>query len=158
MNVETIARAALADFLGGDPDEVAFGANRTTLTFHIGRALGRHWSADDELVVTELDHHAHVDPSRLARERRFVVRTVRFRTETGQLDMEDLAAALGPKTRLLAIGVARNALGTKSDVRRAADLAHAQGALVFVDAVHYAPHALVDMAALGADFLVSEVR
>ena len=96
MNVETIARAALADFLGRSPDEVAFGANRTTLTFHLGRdlgrALGRHWSADDELVVTELDHHAHVDPSRLARERGLVARTVRFRTETGQLDMAALGA------------------------------------------------------------------
>jgi selenocysteine lyase/cysteine desulfurase len=92
MNVETIARAAPADFLGGSPDEVAFGANRTTLTFHLRRALGRHWSPDDELVVTELDHHAYVDPSRLARERGLVVRTVRFRTETGQLDMAALGA------------------------------------------------------------------
>jgi cysteine desulfurase family protein (TIGR01976 family) len=81
------------------------------------------------------------------------VRAVCFRPETGQLDGDDLAAALGPRTRLLAIGAASNALGTKSDVRRAADLAHARGALVFVDAVHYAPHALVDVTALGADFL-----
>jgi len=148
------ARAALADFLGGTPSEIAFGANMTTLTFHLGRALGRRWSPGDEVVVTELDHHANVDPWRqLARERGLVVRAARFRTETGQLDMDDLAAALGPRTRLLAIGAASNALGTKSAVRRAADLAHAAGALVFVDAVHYAPHALVDVAALGADFL-----
>ena len=148
------ARAALADFLGGRPGEVAFGANMTTLTFHLGRALGRRWTPGDEIVVTELDHHANVDPWReLAKERGFTVRTVRFRTEIGQLDMDDLASALGKKTRLLAIGAASNALGTKSDVRRAAELAHAAGALVFVDAVHYAPHALVDVAALGADFL-----
>jgi selenocysteine lyase/cysteine desulfurase len=148
------ARSALADFLGGAPSEVAFGANMTTLTFHLGRALGRRWTPGDEIVVTELDHHANVDPWRqLAQERGFTVRTVRFRTETGQLDMDDLASALGKKTRLLAIGAASNALGTKSDVRRAADLAHAAGALVFVDSVHYAPHALVDVAALGADFL-----
>ena len=148
------ARAALADFLGGKPSEVAFGANMTTLTFHLGRALGRRWTPADEIVVTELDHHANVDPWRqLAKERGFTVRTVRFRTETGQLDMDDLAGALGKKTRLLAIGAASNALGTKSDVRRAAALAHAAGALVFVDAVHYAPHAFVDVAALGADFL-----
>jgi cysteine desulfurase family protein (TIGR01976 family) len=148
------ARGALADFLGGRPSEIAFGANMTTLTFHLGRALGRRWAAGDEIVVTELDHHANVDPWRqLAKERGLVVRAVRFRTETGQLDMDDLASALGPKTRLLAIGGASNALGTKSDVRRAADLAHAKGALVFVDAVHYAPHALVDVSALGADFL-----
>jgi cysteine desulfurase family protein (TIGR01976 family) len=148
------ARGALADFLGGRPTEVAFGANMTTLTFHLSRALGRGWAAGDEVVVTELDHHANVDPWRqLARDRDLVVRAVRFRTETGQLDMDDLASVLGPRTRLLAIGAASNALGTKSDVRRAADLAHAKGALVFVDAVHYAPHALVDVTALGADFL-----
>ena len=148
------ARAALADFLGGKPTEIAFGANMTTLTFHVGRALGRGWAAGDEVVVTELDHHANVDPWRqLARERDLVVRAVRFRPDTGQLDMDDLAAVLGPRTRLLAIGAASNALGTKSDVRRAADLAHEKGALVYVDAVHYAPHALVDVAALGADFL-----
>jgi len=148
------ARTALADFLGGKPSEIAFGANMTSLTFHLGRALGRGWAAGDEIVVTELDHHANVDPWRqLARERGLGVRAVRFRADRGQLDMDDLAAALGPRTRLLAIGAASNALGTKSDVRRAADLAHARGARVFVDAVHYAPHALVDVAALGADFL-----
>jgi cysteine desulfurase family protein (TIGR01976 family) len=148
------ARAAFADFLGGRPSEIAFGANMTTLTFHLGRALGRRWAPGDEIVVTELDHHANVDPWRqLARVRDFVVRTVRFRPDTGQLDMHDLAGALGPRTRLVAIGAASNALGTKSDVRRAAELAHAMGALAFVDAVHYAPHALVDVGALGADFL-----
>ncbi len=148
------AREALADLLGGRPAEIAFGANMTTLTFHLGRALGRRWSPGDELVVTELDHHANVDPwRRLASERGLTVRTVRFHPETGQLDREDLAAAIGPRTKLLAIGAASNALGTITDVRRAADLAHAAGALVFVDAVHYAPHALVDVTALGADFL-----
>lgn len=148
------ARQALADFLGGRPSEIAFGANMTTLAFHLGRALGRRWSAGDEIVVTELDHHANIDPWRwLAEERGATLRAVRFRAETGQLDLEDLAAAIGPRTRLLAIGAASNLLGTINDVRRAADLAHAAGALVFVDAVHYAPHALVDVAALGADFL-----
>ena len=148
------ARGALADFVGGRPSEIAFGANMTTLTFHLGRALARRWTPADEIVVTELDHHANVDPWRqLAKEHGLAIRTVRFHPETGQLDMGDLAGALGKKTRLLAIGAASNALGTKSDVRRAADLAHAAGALVFVDAVHYAPHALVDVAALGADFL-----
>jgi cysteine desulfurase family protein (TIGR01976 family) len=148
------ARAVLADFVGGRPAEIAFGANMTTLTFHLGRALGRRWSRGDEIVVTELDHHANSDPWRwLAREHGLTVRTVRFDAETGQLDMPGLAAAIGPSTRLLAIGAASNAIGTINDVRRAADLAHAAGALVFVDAVHYAPHALVDVAALGADFL-----
>jgi cysteine desulfurase family protein (TIGR01976 family) len=148
------ARAALADFLGGQPDEIAFGANMTSLTFHLGRALGRRLAPGDEVVVTELDHHANSDPWRqLARERGLGVRSVRLRTETGQLDLDDLAAAIGRSTKLLAIGAASNALGTISDVRSAADLAHAVGAIVFVDAVHYAPHALVDVAALGADFL-----
>jgi cysteine desulfurase family protein (TIGR01976 family) len=147
------ARDALADFLGGRSDEIAFGANMTTLTFHLARALGRRWP-DGELVVTELDHHANSDPWRdLARERGLTVRAVRFHAETGQLDLAELAAAIGPRTRLVAIGAASNALGTINDVRRIADLAHAAGALVFVDAVHYAPHALVDVAALGADFL-----
>jgi len=148
------SREAVANFLGGRPSEIAFGANMTTLTFHLGRALGRRWTAGDEIVVTELDHHANVDPWRqLARERGLTVKAVPFRTETGQLDMDALASALGPRTRLLAIGGASNALGTINDVRRAADLARAAGALVFVDAVHYAPHALVDVTALGADFL-----
>jgi cysteine desulfurase family protein (TIGR01976 family) len=148
------AREALADFVGGRPTEIAFGANMTSLTLHLGRALGRRLQPGDELVVTELDHHANADTWRqLAKERGLVVKAVRFRRETGQLEMDDLAAAIGPRTRLLAIGAASNALGTINDVRRAADLAHAAGALVFVDAVHYAPHALVDVAALGADFL-----
>ena len=148
------AREALADFLGGRASEIAFGANMTTLTYHLGRALGRRWSAGDEIVVTELDHHANSDPWRdLAKERGLTIRTVRFSAETGQLDVQELARAIGSKTKLLAIGAASNALGTINDVRRAADLAHAAGALVFVDAVHYAPHTLVDVAALGADFL-----
>ena len=149
------AREALGDFLGGRASEIAFGANMTTLTFHVGRALGPRWSPGDEIVITELDHHANADPWRwLAREHRLAIRPVRFRPETGQLDLAELTAAIGPRTRLVAIGAASNALGTINDVRRIADLAHAAGALVFVDAVHYAPHTLVDAAALGADFLV----
>jgi cysteine desulfurase family protein (TIGR01976 family) len=148
------ARAALADFVGGKPSEVAFGANMTSLTFHLGRALARQWSPGDEIVVTELDHHANSDPWRqVARDRGLTIRAVRFRPLTGQLDTEDLAKAIGPRTRLLAIGAASNALGTVNDVAQAASLAHAAGALVYVDAVHYAAHALVDVAALGADFL-----
>jgi cysteine desulfurase family protein (TIGR01976 family) len=149
------AREVLADFVGGDPSEIAFGANMTSLTFHIGRALGRGWGPGDEVIVTELDHHANVDPWRaVGRERGLTVRAVPFRVEDGQLDMEALEQALTPKTRLLAIGAASNALGTINDVARAAKLAHAVGARVFVDAVHYAPHALVDVAAMGCDFLV----
>jgi cysteine desulfurase family protein (TIGR01976 family) len=148
------AREALADFLGGSASEIAFGANMTTLTFHLGRALARQWKAGDEIVVTELDHHANSDPWRqVARERGLTIRAVRFRPLTGQLDLDDLARAIGPRTRLVAIGAASNALGTVNDVPHAARLARAAGALLFVDAVHYAAHALVDVAQLGADFL-----
>jgi len=148
------ARQALADFLQAAPDEIAFGANMTTLTFHLARSLGRAWGAGDEIVVTELDHHANVDPWRaLAKDRGVTVRTVAMRPQTGQLDGEDLERALSSRTRILAIGAASNALGTVNDVRRAVELAHARGALVFVDAVHAAPHALPEVKAVGCDFL-----
>jgi len=107
-------------------------------------------------VVTELasPREPSIPGASSRRERDLTVRSVRLRTETGQLDGDDLAAAIVPKTRLVAIGAASNALGTISDVApKRADLAHARGATVFVDAVHYAPHALVDVKALGADFL-----
>ncbi|HEX7119202.1 MAG TPA: cysteine desulfurase-like protein [Longimicrobiales bacterium] len=148
------ARAALADFLGAAPDEIAFGANMTTLTFHLARALGRGWRAGDEVVTTELDHHANIAPWR-ALEREFGVRTrmARMRPESGQLDWDDLERCITERTRLVAIGAASNALGTITDVRRAADLAHAAGAQIFVDAVHLAAHAPIDVRALDCDFL-----
>lgn len=148
------ARGALADFLGAQPNEVVFGANMTTLTFHLGRALGRGWGPGDEIVVTELDHHANVAPwTALQRERGVTIRTVPLIVETGQLDWAALEQALSSRTRLLAIGAASNALGTVTDVARAARVARAVGALTFVDAVHYAPHNLVDVRAIGCDFL-----
>jgi len=148
------ARGSLADFLNADPDEVAFGANMTTLTFHLARALGRRWGPGDEIVITELDHHANVGPwQAVARERGVTLKVVPFRPETGELDWEALGRAIGPRTRLLAIGAASNALGTISDVAKAREIARGVGALVFVDAVHFAPHRLVDVRALGCDFL-----
>lgn len=148
------ARGALADFINASPTEIAFGANMTTLTFHLSRTLGRLYGPDDEIVATELDHHANVAPwQALARERSVTVRMVKMRPETGQLDWDDLERQITKRTRLLAIGAASNALGTINDVRRAAEMAHAVGALVFVDAVHYAPHELVDVRALDCDFL-----
>jgi cysteine desulfurase family protein (TIGR01976 family) len=148
------AREAFADLVGGSAREIVFGANMTTLTLHLGRALGRGFEPGDEIVVTELDHHANVDPWRaVARERGLAVRAVPFRPETLTLDADALAAAISPRTRLLALGAASNAVGTINDVRRAADLAHRAGALLFVDAVHYAPHVFVDVDSLGADFL-----
>jgi len=148
------ARATLADFLNAHPSEIAFGANMTTLTYHLSRALGRQLHSGDEIVVTELDHHANVAPwHALAHERGVVVRTVRMQTEDGQLDWRDFEQQLTKRTRVVAIGAASNALGTISDVRRAADAAHAVGALMFVDAVHYAPHVLIDVRALACDLL-----
>jgi cysteine desulfurase family protein (TIGR01976 family) len=149
------AREALADYVNGAPDEIVFGANMTTLTFHVGRALGRGTlKPGDEVVLTELDHHANSDTWRaLAAERGLAVKVVRLRPETGQLDAEDLERAITPRTRLLAIGAASNALGTINDVPAIARRAKAAGALVFVDAVHYAAHQPPDVVALGCDML-----
>jgi cysteine desulfurase family protein (TIGR01976 family) len=148
------SRALCADFLNASPSEIAFGANMTTLTFHLSRALGLGYSPGDEIVVTELDHHANIDPwRRLALERGITIRTVQLDTESGQLNYEDLERFVGPKTRLVAIGAASNALGTINNLERVIKLAHDAGALVFVDAVHYAPHALIDVKQLDCDFL-----
>lgn len=148
------ARQAVADFVNASPAEIVFGNNMTTITFHIARALGRSWGAGDEVVVTELDHHANIAPwQALARERGITIRSVPFSLETGQLDWAALERAITSKTRLLAIGAASNALGTITDVTAAAKLAHGVGALVFVDAVHYAAHGLIDVRLADCDFL-----
>lgn len=153
---EAIARArrTLADFLNAEENDIAFGANMTTITFHLARALARGWKAGDEIVVTELDHRANVDPwLAAAKDHGLVVRMVKANAESGTLDWDDLRAQLSPRTRLLAIGAASNALGTITDVAAATALAHEVGALSYVDAVHYAPHNLVDVRAIGCDFL-----
>jgi cysteine desulfurase family protein (TIGR01976 family) len=148
------ARQTVADFLNAAPAEIAFGANMTTLTLHLSRALGRTFREGDSVVVTELDHHANVDPWReLAKDKGLRVRTVRMITETGQLDWEDFARALAEGPRLVALGAASNALGTINDVRAATEQAHAAGALVFIDAVHYVPHSLADVRDMACDFL-----
>ncbi len=148
------ARRTVADFVNGREDEIAFGQNMTSLTFHLARGLGRAWGPGDEIVVTELDHHANVAPWRaLAVDRGVTIRTARMRTEDGTLDWADLERQVNAKTKLVAIGAASNALGTISDVKKAAALAHSVGALSFVDAVHYAPHQLVDVQDIGCDFL-----
>jgi cysteine desulfurase family protein (TIGR01976 family) len=149
------ARTGVAALLGARPAEIAFGANMTTLTFHLARALGRRWSAGDEVVITDLDHHANVAPwQAIARERGITLRTVAVNAAEGTLDWTSLEAAFSPRTRLLAIGAASNALGTINDVAAATRIAHAAGALTLVDAVHFVPHAPVDFAAIGCDFLV----
>ena len=148
------ARTAIADFLNGRVDEIAFGQNMTTLTFHLARGLGRAWGPGDEIVITELDHHANQAPWRaLENDRGLTVRVARMRTADGRLDWADLESAITKRTKLVAVGAASNALGTVSDAKRVSELAHAVGALAFVDAVHYAPHELVDVAAIGCDFL-----
>lgn len=148
------ARVALAEFVNASPREIAFGQNMTTLTFHLARALGRGWGPGDEVVVTELDHHANVAPWRaLERERGITVRMARADEKAGILDLDDLARLVGPRTRLVAIGAASNAIGTITDVQSVCAMARERGALSFVDAVHYAPHVLVDVRAIGCDFL-----
>jgi cysteine desulfurase family protein (TIGR01976 family) len=149
------ARGAFRDlFNARSADEVVFGNNMTTLAFHLARSLGRAWGAGDEVVVTELDHQANVAPwMAIARERGITVRTARFDPVTGELDLDDMARLVGPRTRLVAVGAASNALGTVNDVAAVVGLAHAAGALAFVDAVHFAPHAVIDVQAWDADFL-----
>lgn len=148
------ARQACADFLNASSSEIAFGANMTTLTFHLARALAANFATDDEIVVTELDHHANVAPwHRIATERGLQVRTVRMVPETGQLDWEHFEQLVTDRTRLIAIGAASNALGTINDVSRAIAAARSVGALTFVDAVHYVPHALGDVRSLDCDFV-----
>lgn len=149
------ARAGLADFLGASPSEIVFGANATTLAFHVSRTLGRTFSAGDEIVVTELDHHANVAPwQALERERGVVLRIVRMKTETGALDWDDFESKVTKRTKVVAVGAASNALGTLNDLARAGRLTESVCAYMFVDAVHFAPHNLVDVRAMRCDFLV----
>jgi cysteine desulfurase family protein (TIGR01976 family) len=149
------ARQTLADFLNASPDEIAFGQNMTSLTFHVARALGRDFNRGDEIIVTELDHHANVDTWRsLELERGVTIRVLPMNPHTGQLELGRLPDLLSSKTRLVAMGAASNALGTINDVHRAVTMAREAAALSFVDAVHYAPHHLIDVKQLGCDFLV----
>src|SRR5881296_32932 len=148
------ARSVLADFLNASPAEIVFGANMTTLTFHLARALGRGYERDDEILVTELNHHANIAPWRtLEKECGVKVRMVKMIPETGELDWNDFSRQLTGRAKLVAIGAASNALGTVNDVRRAAKVAHSLGAQIFVDAVHYAPHGLIDVRDWDCDFL-----
>jgi cysteine desulfurase family protein (TIGR01976 family) len=148
------ARQVLADFLLATPAEIVFGLNMTSLTYHLGRGLGRGWDAGDEIIVTELDHHANIAPwQALARERGIGLRPIPLRTADGTLDLDVLSRVLGPRTRLVAVGMASNALGTVSDVSAICAKARHAGVLSFVDAVHAAPHLLIDVRAIGCDFL-----
>jgi cysteine desulfurase family protein (TIGR01976 family) len=147
------AHAAMADLLGCDPDEVVFGPNMTTLTFQISRAIGRELQPGDEIVLTQLDHDANVAPWKALEERGAVIRMVDVDIEDCTLDMAEMTRVIGPRTRLVAVGYASNAVGTINDVAEVVRLAHAAGAMTFVDAVHYAPHGPIDVRALPTDFL-----
>src|ERR1700747_155073 len=153
------ARSAMADFLPCAADEVAFGPNMTTLTFAISRAIGRELKPGDEIVVTRLDHDANVSPwlamaDDLQKEDRgSPVPWTEIPDNDCPLDMADLAAKINPKTKLVAAGYASNAVGTINPVKEIVRLAHAVGALAYIDAVHYGPHGLIDVAALDCDFL-----
>ena len=147
------ARRAFAAFFGGAENEVVFGNNMTTLTFHVARGLARGWAPGDEIIVTELDHHANVAPwQAVARERGLVLKMLPLDLERWQLRLDLLPGLLTPRTRLLAIGAASNALGTITDAAAATRLAKDAGALVYLDGVHFAPHHLPDPKSIGADF------
>src|SRR5205823_9389632 len=148
------ARLAAASFIGGSPDEVVFGANMTTLNFALSRSAAREWAEGDEVLVTRLDHDANVSPwLQLAHDLGLVVRFADIREDT-TLDLDDLASKLSDRTRVVAFPWASNAVGTLVNVARVAELAHEVGALAWVDAVHYAPHGPIDVAATGADVLI----
>jgi cysteine desulfurase family protein (TIGR01976 family) len=147
------ARSAMSDFLNCDPEEVVFGANMTTLTFAISRSIGRELGAGDEIVLTLLDHDANFAPWKALEERGVTIRIADIHEEDCTLDMEDLARKINSKTKLVAVGYASNAVGTINNVKEVIRLAHAVGAMAFIDAVHYAPHGLIDVRELDCDFL-----
>ncbi len=148
------ARAAIADFLNCGADEIVFGPNMTTLTYAMSRAIGRDLGPGDEILVTRLDHDANVSPWLALEEKGVTIRWAEIHPGDCTLDVEDLEAKLNSKTKLVTIGYASNAVGTINPVKEIIRLAHAAGALAYVDAVHYSPHGLIDVAALDCDFLV----
>ncbi|GGQ72734.1 cysteine desulfurase-like protein [Streptomyces flaveolus] len=153
--IVTGARAALGDLLGTDPRGVVFGRSATQLAYDLSRTLARTWAPGDEVVVTRLDHDSNIRPWTQAAEAAGVtVRWADFDPATGELLPEHIEAVLSPRTRLVAVTAASNLIGTMPDLPAVARLAHGVGALLHVDAVHYASHAAVDLAALGADTLV----
>ncbi|MGA7892191.1 MAG: cysteine desulfurase-like protein [Candidatus Sulfotelmatobacter sp.] len=148
------ARTAMADFLHCGADEIVFGPNMTTLTYAMSRAIARDLGPGDEILVTRLDHDANVTPWLALEEKGVTVRWAEFHEEDCTFDIEDLASKINKKTKLVAVGYASNAVGTINPVKEIVRLAHAAGALAYIDAVHYGPHGLIDVAALDCDFLV----
>jgi len=148
------ARAAMADFFHCDKDEVVFGQNMTTITLGISRAIARELKPGDEILLTTLDHDANFSPWKALEEKGVIIRQVDICETDCTLDLEDLKRKLNEKTKLVAVGYASNAVGTINPVAEITKLAHAAGSLVYIDAVHYAPHGLIDVKALDCDFLV----
>src|SRR2546427_4958351 len=148
------ARVAMADFFNCDSNEVVFGQNMTTITFALARAIGRELKPGDGIVVTTLDHDANVAPWRALEEKGVIIRQADSREADCRLDWEDLKRKISAKTKLVAVGYASNIVGTINPVAEITKLAHAAGALMFIDAVHYAPHGPMDVKALDCDFLV----
>ncbi|MGA8835072.1 MAG: cysteine desulfurase-like protein [Candidatus Sulfotelmatobacter sp.] len=148
------ARAAMADFLNCGEDEIVFGPNMTTLTYAMSRAIGRDLGPGDEILVTRLDHDANVSPWLALEEKGVTIRWAEIHEENCTLDLADLASKINDRTKLVAVGYASNAVGTINPVKAIVRLAHAAGALAYIDAVHYGPHGLIDVAALDCDFLV----
>lgn len=148
------AREAMADFFNCAKEEVVFGQNMTTITFGLARAIGRELTAGDEIVVTTLDHDANVGPWRALEEKGVVIRQVDIHESDCTLDLEDLKKKITSKTKVVAVGYASNIVGTINPVAEITKWAHAVGALMFIDAVHYGPHGLIDVKAIDCDFLV----
>ena len=148
------ARAAMADLFNSDPDEIVFGPNMTTLTFAVSRAMGRELKAGDEILLTQLDHDANISPWLALEELGVTIRRAEIHEQDCTLDMDDLTRKITQRTKLVAVGYASNAVGTINDVGKIVKLAHAKGAMAYIDAVHYTPHGAIDVRALDCDFLV----
>jgi cysteine desulfurase family protein (TIGR01976 family) len=147
-------RAAMADFFHCHPDEVVFGQNMTTITFNLSRSIARELKAGDEILLTTLDHDANFSPWAALAEKGVVIRRADIHESDCTLDLDDLKSKLNSKTKLVAVGYASNIVGTINPVAEITKLAHAAGAMVYIDAVHYAPHGPIDVNVLDCDFLV----
>src|SRR6266568_3897383 len=147
------ARSAMADFLFCDAYDIFFGPNMTTLTFAISRAIGRELGPGDEILLTHLDHDANISSWRVLEERGVKIQFADIREEDCTLNMDDLANKINSRTKIIAVGYASNAVGTINDVKTIVHLAHAAGAMAYIDAVHYAPHGAIDVRELDCDFL-----
>src|SRR6201981_2720906 len=148
------ARAAMADLFNCASEEVVFGQNMTTITLGLARAIGRELKPGDEILLTILDHDANYSPWKVLEEKGVGIRTVDIHESDCTLDLDDLKSKLNTKTKLVAVGYASNIVGTINPVAEITKLAHAAGAMIYVDAVHYAPHGPIDVKALDCDFLV----